>query len=149
MTLYAVIKEGWKMAETVTIETFVKAPVIKVWGYWTEPNHIKKWNKASETWHTPYAENDLRVGGRFHSRMEAVDGSQGFDFTGTYDEVELLKVIAYTLDDGRMVRITFEDTGGNTRVIQQFEPESAHPIEFQKQGWKAILNQFTAYVEKI
>ena len=83
------------------------APVEKVWEYWTEPDHITKWSNASDDWHTPYAENDLRVGGKFVSRMEAKDGSFGFDFGGVYDEVRANEFISYTLGDGRKVEITF------------------------------------------
>lgn len=93
--------------KTITVETSVKIPVATAWTYWTEPQHITEWNTASDDWHTPLSKNDLRVGGRFLSRMEAKDGSFGFNFSGTYDEVVLNTVIAYTLDDDRKVRITF------------------------------------------
>lgn len=92
----------------VTITTTVHAPVEKVWEYWTSPNHITKWNSPSEDWHSPHSENDLRVGGKFVTRMEAKDGSVGFDFGGTYDEVTLHKYIAYTMADGRKVEATLK-----------------------------------------
>ncbi|MCP1146812.1 SRPBCC family protein [Lysinibacillus endophyticus] len=131
----------------VTVEATVQALVEKVWEYWTEPTHITKWNQASEDWHTPYAENDLRAGGKFVSRMEAKDGSMGFDFGGTYDEVKLHEVISYTMEDGRKVKITFIDQGDKTKVIESFDPENEHPVEFQQAGWQAILDTFKQYVE--
>jgi uncharacterized protein YndB with AHSA1/START domain len=132
----------------ITVETTVHAPVEKVWKYWTEPTHIKKWNNASDDWHTPVAENDLRAGGKFLSRMEAKDGSFGFDFGGIYDEVKLHEVIAYTLDDGRKVKITFKGQENETEVIETFDAETMNPIEFQQQGWQAILDNFKKYAEQ-
>lgn len=132
---------------SVTIEATIHAPVEKVWNYWTEPNHITQWNHASDDWHTPYAENDLRAGGKFLSRMEAKDGSFGFDFGGVYDEVRLHEVIAYTLGDERKVHITFLGQGNETKVISTFEAENTNPIEMQKAGWQAILDNFKKYVE--
>src|SRR5688572_6983414 len=96
-----------KNKTTITVEASVKAPVEKVWKYWTSPDHIKKWNNANDDWHTPKAENDLRTGGKFLSRMEAKDGSFGFDFEGVYDEVRTNELISYTMPDGRKVKITF------------------------------------------
>ena len=132
----------------ITVETTVQTSVEKVWTFWTEPTHITKWNTASDDWHTPYAENDLRVGGKFLSRMEAKDGSFGFDFGGIYDEVLLHKVIAYTLDDGRKVKITFQGQENETEVIVTFDAETENPIEFQQQGWQAILDNFKKYAEQ-
>jgi len=133
--------------QTITIKAAVDAPIEKVWKYWTEPEHIKRWNSASEDWHTPIAENDLRVGGKFSSRMEAKDGSFGFDFGGIYDEVNLHEVIAYTIGDGRKVKITFTDSGSGTDIIETFEAESTNPIEMQQRGWQAILDNFKKYAE--
>lgn len=133
--------------ETITIKTTVNAPIETVWRYWTEPEHIKKWNNASEDWHTTIAENDLRVGGKFLSRMEAKDGSFGFDFGGIYDEVKLYEVIAYTLGDERKVRITFVSSEKKTEVTETFEAESTNSIEMQQAGWQAILNNFKSYAE--
>jgi uncharacterized protein YndB with AHSA1/START domain len=135
-------------SKKVTVETTVQAPVEKVWEYWTEPTHIKKWNSASDDWHTPIAENDLRAGGKFHSRMEAKDGSFGFDFGGIYDEVKLHEVIAYTLGDGRTVKITFKGDDNVTEVMETFDAETENPIELQKQGWQAILHNFKKYTEQ-
>lgn len=131
----------------VTVEASIQAPVEKVWKYWTEPKHITKWNSASEDWHCPSAENDLRVGKRFSSRMEAKDGSFGFDFGGVYDEVKINEAIAYTLGDGKKVDITFISQGKETKVIETFDPESSNPIEMQKGGWQAILDNFKKYTE--
>ncbi len=134
-------------SEKITIRTTVEAPVEKVWEYWTEPNHITKWNAASDDWHTPFAENDLRLGGKFLSRMEAKDGSFGFDFAGTYDEVKTNEVIAYSMEDGRTVSITFKANGDKTEIVETFDPESENPVDMQRQGWQAILDRFKNYVE--
>jgi uncharacterized protein YndB with AHSA1/START domain len=132
----------------ITVETTVNAPVEKVWKYWTEPIHIKKWNSASDDWHTPFSENDLRVGGKFSSRMEAKDGSFGFDFGGVYDEVKLNEFISYTLGDGRKVEITFLHEENDTKIIQVFDPEKENPIEMQQEGWQSILINFKKYAEQ-
>lgn len=137
-----------KNDKTINIMTTVNAPVNKVWEYWTKPEHIKKWNSASDEWHTPSAENDLRVGGRFWSRMEAKDGSAGFDFGGAYNEVRLYEVISYILDDGREVQVTFMDHGDNTEINETFEAEDTNSIEMQKNGWQAILDNFRSYAEE-
>lgn len=134
--------------QIITIEAKVNATVEQIWRYWTEPEHIKKWNSASAEWHTPLAENDLRSGGKFLSRMEAKDGSFGFDFAGVYDEVELYKVIAYTLDDGRKVRINFTVRDSFTEITETFEAESTNSLEMQKSGWQAILDNFKKYAER-
>lgn len=112
-----------------------------------QSQHIKKWNHASDDWHTTFAENDLRVGGTFSSRMEAKDGSFGFDFGGTYDEVETNRLIAYTLDDNRKVKIIFEVIGNKTKITEVFDAENENPIEMQKGGWQAILDNFKKYTE--
>jgi uncharacterized protein YndB with AHSA1/START domain len=131
----------------ITVESTIKAPVEKVWDYWTSPEHIKKWNSASDDWHTPFSENDLRVGGKFASRMEARDGSFGFDFGGIYDEVVHNKRIAYTLGDGRKVVVNFSTNGSETKVVETFEAEDTHSIEMQQGGWQAILDNFKRYTE--
>src|SRR6185295_11618551 len=118
--------------KTITVESTVKAPVEKVWKFWTEPTHIKNWNNASDDWHTPSAENDLRVGGKFSARMEAKDGSFGFDFGGVYDEVKLHQVIAYTLGDGRKVNVKFAASGNETKVTETFEAEGTNSLEMQQ-----------------
>jgi uncharacterized protein YndB with AHSA1/START domain len=133
--------------EKITVEATIKAPVAKVWKLWSEPKHIKNWSYASDDWHTPRAENDLRVGGSFTSRMEAKDGSFGFDFGGVYDHVRPNEYLAYTLGDGRRVEISFSGQGNETRVTETFEAENTHPIEMQKDGWQAILDNFKSYTE--
>ena len=131
----------------ITIEAVIQAPVNKVWEFWSEPKHIIQWNSASDDWHTPRATNDLRVGGRFLSHMEAKDGSMGFDFTGSYDVVELHKQIDTTLDDDRKVQVTFVSCGNETKVVQSFEAENENSVDLQRTGWQAILNNFKKYAE--
>ena len=131
----------------ITVKTNINAPVQKVWKFWTDPIHIIKWNNASPDWHTPRAENDLRVGGKFLSRMEARDESMGFDFSGIYENVEPLKNIVYVLDDGRKVEITFTENGDVTEITESFEAEEMNAIELQQQGWQSILDNFRKYTE--
>ena len=131
----------------ITIQTVVNAPVEKVWAYWTEPQHITRWNAASDDWHTPFAENDLRPGGKFSSRMEAKDGSFGFDFGGTYDAVEEHKYIEYTIGDGRKVEVHFSNEGIATTVVENFEAETTNSEEMQRTGWQSILDNFKRYTE--
>ena len=133
---------------TLRVETTVNAPVDKVWEYWTNPEHITKWSNASDDWHTPSATNDLRVGGSFTSRMESRDGKMGFDFGGIYDEVKKNEVIAYTLGDGRKVRVKFSGEGNKTKVVETFDAEQTNSIEMQQGGWQAILDNFKKYSEK-
>jgi uncharacterized protein YndB with AHSA1/START domain len=134
---------------SITIKSTVNAPVEKIWEYWSEPEHIKKWNNASEDWHTTHAENNLRAHGKFLSRMEAKDGSFGFDFSGIYDEVKLYEVIAYTLGDGRKVKISFVGEEKKTEITVVFEAESTNSTEMQQGGWQAILDNFKKYTEGI
>lgn len=130
----------------VTIEATIQASLEKVWSVWTSPEHIVKWNAASDDWHTTKAENDLRVGGRFLSRMEAKDGSFGFDFTGTYDEVVQHELIAYTMEDARKVRVHFSQSGKSTKIVSVFDAEQENPVDMQRNGWQAILDNFAKYV---
>ncbi|OAQ40768.1 polyketide cyclase [Pedobacter psychrophilus] len=132
----------------ITIGNIIDLPIEKVWELWTNPKHIINWNFASEDWHTPSAENDLIVGGKFSSRMEAKDGSFGFDFCGIYDEVEEFKKIAYTLGDERKVEILFEGNGNSTQITEIFDAENENSIEMQQIGWQTILNNFKSYAEK-
>ncbi|HMS32966.1 MAG TPA: SRPBCC family protein [Ignavibacteria bacterium] len=132
---------------SITVEADVKAPVEKVWQFWTLPEHIVKWNNASDDWHTPYAENDPRTGGKFLSRMEAKDGSFGFDFGGVYDEVVINKKIEYTMADGRKVTITFTQIGDECKVSETFDAEETNSAEMQRAGWQAIMDNFKKYVE--
>ena len=135
------------MNTTVTIEANIAASIEKVWKCWTEPEHITKWNFASDDWCAPRAVNDLRAGGAFSFRMEAKDGSFGFDFAGVYDEVTPHQKIVYTIGDGRKVSIDFSQQGNSCRVIETFEAESMNPVEMQREGWQAILNNFKKHVE--
>jgi uncharacterized protein YndB with AHSA1/START domain len=135
------------MQTTITIDATVNAPVEKVWKFWTGTGHITKWNSASDDWHSPYAENDLKAGGKFLSRMEAKDGSFGFDFGGIYDEVKTHELIAYTLGDGRKVKVTFSSEGNVTKIVESFEAESTNSVEIQRMGWQSILNNFKKYTE--
>lgn len=132
---------------TITVESTVNAPVEKVWKLWTSPEHITKWCNATDDWHTPRAENDLRVGGNFSSRMEAKDGSMGFDFGGVYDEVKTNELIEYTMGDNRKVIIHFTSNGNETKVVETFDAENTHSVDMQKAGWQAILDNFKKYVE--
>lgn len=141
-------EEKMETANTVvSVEKTVKCPVEKVWRCWTNPEDIMKWNNASDEWHTPNAENDLRVGGSFVYRMEAKDGSFGFDFGGVYDTVEEYKHIVYSLGDGRKVQIDFTTEGDETRVVETFEVESTNSVELQRGGWQAILDNFKKHCE--
>ncbi len=132
---------------TITVETIVNAPKARVWEFWTSPSDIEQWNNASDDWHTPKAYNDLRVGGKFLYRMEARDGSFGFDFGGIYDEVVLNQKIAYTIGDGRKVEVNFSGQGNATKVVETFEAEGTNPIDMQRSGWQSILNNFKKYTE--
>jgi len=133
--------------KVITVQTVIKAPVKKAWRLWSEPNHIINWCSASDDWHTPRAENDLRVDGKFLTRMEARDGSFGFDFTGKYNKVELYKQINYVIDDGRKVEILFDENDNETIVRESFDAENINSVEDQIKGWQAILDSFKKYVE--
>lgn len=134
--------------QKIIIKTTVNAPVERVWKVWTTPDDITKWNHASEDWHSPRAENDLRKGGAFSVRMESKDGKYGFDFGGKYDEVTPNEFIEYTMEDGRKVYVTFKDNGTETVVEETFDAESENSIEMQRNGWQAILDNFKSYAEK-
>lgn len=133
----------------ITVQSNINAPLDKVWECWTSPEHITKWNNASDDWHTPYAENDLRTGGKFKSTMAAKDGSMSFDFEGEYTLVENFKTINYIMADGRKVEVTFAEPASGVEVIESFDPETVNPEEMQRDGWQAILNNFKKYVEDI
>lgn len=131
----------------ITIEALVNAGVERVWDSFNNPTAITKWNQASPDWHCPSAENDLRVGGKLKSRMEAKDGSFGFDFEAVYDEVDPNKKITYTMGDGRKATTTFEPVENGTKLTTCFDAETQNSIELQQAGWQAILNSFKQYVE--
>ena len=118
----------------ITVGVIIHKPVEKVWKLWTDPKHIIHWNNASDDWHTTKAENDLRPGGKFLSRMEAKDGSMGFDFTGKYNKIELHKLIESTLDDDRNVWVSFISKGNETMITEIFEAEQENAIELQQAG---------------
>jgi len=132
----------------ITVRATINAPIEKVWHIWTSPEHITRWNNASDDWYTPRAENDLRVGGKFLARMEARDGSKGFDFEGVYKVLEINKLIEYVLLDGRKVKIVFTISGEETTVTESFEAEEINPVELQRNGWQAILDNFKSYTEE-
>jgi uncharacterized protein YndB with AHSA1/START domain len=133
--------------ETIIVEVVVEASMDVVWKLWTTPEDIVQWNQASDDWHTPSATNDLRSGGKFLFRMEAKDGSFGFDFSGVYDNVKARESLAYTMGDGRKVEITFTGKGIETRITETFEVESENSLEMQRNGWQAILNNFKKFAE--
>ena len=130
----------------ITIETTVKAPINKVWSAWTSPEDIKQWNAASDDWHTTQASVDLREGGAFSSRMEAKDGSFGFDFAGIYTKVVTNELLEFTFGD-RAAKVEFLNGENGVLVRETFDAETEHPIEMQRQGWQSILNNFAKHVE--
>jgi len=131
----------------ITVQSTINAPIEKVWKCWSTPEDIMKWNAASDDWHTTAATNDLRTGGKFSSRMEAKDGSFGFDFEGVYSDVQKHELISYSLGDERKVEVAFESDGNTTTVTETFDAENIHSIEMQQGGWQAILDNFKKYVE--
>jgi uncharacterized protein YndB with AHSA1/START domain len=131
----------------ITVETEVKAPIEKVWKFWSEPKHITQWCSASDDWHVPHAENDLRNDGKFKTTMAAKDGSMSFDFEGIYTNVKQNQAIEYTIADGRKVNIAFSEIGNETKVTETFEAEDMNPIDMQRDGWQSILNNFKKYTE--
>jgi uncharacterized protein YndB with AHSA1/START domain len=131
----------------ITVQNTINASIEKVWNFWILPEHITRWSFASPDWHTPFAENDLKEGGKFKSTMAAKDGSMSFDFEGEYTVVKQNEAIEYVMADGRKVEITFKETPGGVEVIESFDPETQNPEEMQRGGWQAILDNFKSYVE--
>lgn len=131
----------------IKIEANISADISKVWEYYTKPEHITKWNFATDDWQCPRAENDLKPGGKYSARMEAKDGSFGFDFEAIYDEVVDQKKLTYTMGDGRQVTTNFENLDGTTKVTTTFDAENTNDVEMQRAGWQAILNNFKNYTE--
>jgi uncharacterized protein YndB with AHSA1/START domain len=131
----------------ITVDVLINEPIEKVWKIWNTPSDVMIWNTASEDWHTTHAEIDLKIGGKFSSRMEAKDGSLGFDFWGTYSQIEAPAFLEIFLGDGRKMSVTFSTEGNQTRVVEVFEAEAENTIELQKLGWQAILQNFKKYVE--
>ena len=135
--------------DKITVKALVKAPIEKVWQAYNDPVAIMQWNTASPDWHTVSTKNDLSVGGQFSHRMEAKDGSMGFDFAGTYTEIVPFKKITYEFG-GRIAEIEFQALEGDAICVQiSFDPEQEFPIEQQQAGWQAILDSFATYVEKV
>lgn len=133
----------------ITVSAMVKAPIEKVWKCWTSPEDIIKWNQASDDWHTTKAANDLKIGGKFTSRMEAKDGSFGFDFEGVYTDIKQNELIAYVMEDGRQVTVHFTALEGQVEVVEAFDAETENSAELQKNGWQAIMNNFKKHVEAL
>lgn len=133
--------------QKIKINAMIQTPLNKVWEYWTNPKHIINWNFATPDWHCPSASNDLKIGGKYVARMEAKDGSFGFDFSVTYTQIENLKHISYIMDDGRVAETAFFNNGPATSVETVFDAETENSVELQKSGWQAILNNFKNYVE--
>ena len=131
----------------ITVETQVNAKLSNVWNAWNNPADIKRWNSASDDWHTTQSAVDLRDGGKFSARMEAKDGSEGFDFEGTYTRVVPQKSIEYQMGDGREVKVEFSERAGGVHVKETFDAETENPPELQRQGWQAILDSFCRHVE--
>ena len=131
----------------IRVDSFVKADLNSVWKTWNTPEDIKLWNATSDDWHTPSSSVDLKEGGKFTSRMEAKDGSMGFDFTGRYTRIIENQLIEYELDDGRSVKVEFIEEEGGVMVIEIFDAEPMNSPEMQQKGWQAIVNNFTRYVE--
>lgn len=135
------------MKNKITVTATINADAKKVWDYYTNPEHITKWNFADPSWHCPSASNDMRVGGKYSARMEAKDGSFGFDFEATYNEIVEGERFTYTIPDNREVSVIFKDLGNSTEVTITFDAENVNPLEMQQQGWQSILNNFKKYTE--
>jgi uncharacterized protein YndB with AHSA1/START domain len=131
----------------ITVETLVKAPLRQVWDAWSNPEDIKQWNAAQDDWHTTRSTVDLREGGTFLSRMEAKDGSAGFDFEGTYTRIVPDRIIEYRMSDGREVKVDFTERSGGVVVTTTFDAEAENTPEMQREGWQAISDNFGRYVE--
>ena len=132
----------------ITVQNTINASIEQVWEKWTTPQHIMKWNNASDDWHTPFAENDLKVGGKFRYTMASKDDTMRFDFEGVYTAISDFSVIEYEITDCRKVKITFEQNAASTKVTESFDPETENSEELQEQGWQAILDNFKKYVEE-
>lgn len=131
----------------IVVQTIIDAPLTKVWDYYTQPTHILGWNAASDDWHTTKAENNLVAGGNFCYRMEAKDGSFGFDFEGTFTKIEMHSNLEILLGDGRKMELNFSFENNKTMVRESFQVENENSLELQQNGWQAILNNFKKYSE--
>lgn len=134
------------MSTKITVAATINADAKKVWDYYTNPTHIVNWNFADPSWHCPKASNDMKVGGTYFARMEAKDGSFGFDFEAIYDSINMGQSFTYSFAD-RSVTVELKDEGNQTEIIVTFDPENQNPVEMQKGGWQAILNNFKNYTE--
>lgn len=134
-------------SKQIAVEAEINVPVEQVWDFYNTPEHIINWNNASEDWHSPSAVNDLRVGGKFNYRMESKDGKEGFDFEGVYHKIIPRKLIEYTMLDERKVKVEFFETDGSTKITVAFDPEGTNPIDMQRKGWQAILDNFKRYAQ--
>lgn len=134
------------MSTKITVSAVINADNNKTWEFYTSPEHITQWNFADPSWHCPRATNDMRVGGTYNARMEAKDGSFGFDFEAVYDAIEEGKSFSYEFG-GRNATVVFNPQGGQTEVVVTFDPESENPLEMQQAGWQMILNNFKSYAE--
>jgi len=133
----------------IEIETTVQRPIQYVWTVWTTPKHITQWNAASDEWHCPTAENEVREGGTFSWRMEAKDGSMGFDFCGNYQEVHPPHKLVSKLEDNREIVVEFIEKEGSTHVFERFEADSPESLDMERAGWQAILDRFKRYAENL
>lgn len=134
--------------EKLTVSTEINKPTNEVWDFFNNPKHIINWNFAHESWECPSAKNDLKVGGKLEVRMQAKDGSFGFDLVGIYDEIVENELIKYHFEDGRNIEVIFEKLSEDkTKVTENFDPENMNPLDFQKDGWQAILDNFKKYSE--
>lgn len=134
------------MTDKITVSVIIKAPAHKVWECYTTPKHIVNWNFADPSWHCPFAENEMRVGGSYRARMEAKGGSCGFDFEAKYTDLEIGKRFTYEFN-GRSATVSVNELGDETEIIVSFDPETENPIEMQQQGWQQILFNFKNYTE--
>lgn len=135
------------MSSKINVNATIKADAKKVWDYYTTPEHITQWNFADPSWQCPSASNDMQISGKYSARMEAKDGSFGFDFEATYNAITPGESFTYTIPDGRQVDVVFEKQGNETNVDVTFDAENQNPLEMQKGGWQAILNNFKTYTE--
>lgn len=134
--------------KSITVQTKVDAPMEIVWNTWVLPEEIREWYHASDDWHAPYAENNLKVGGKFVTTMAAKDGSASFDFNGVYTEVIMHQKISYNIEGGRKVEVLFEQEADGILVLETFELEDINHEEMQRTGWQAILDNFKKRVEE-
>ena len=132
--------------EKITVTAKISAELQKVWDFYTQPEHITQWNFADPSWHCPSATNDMKVGGTYLARMEAKDGSMGFNFEAVYSEIKEKERFTYGFE-GREVEVIFKSQSEYTEVVIHFDPENENPLELQKAGWQAILNNFKNYTE--